>query len=67
MFIYTVGFWAVFLCLILGSVGSAENGSLGLSDSQALLPVSKTTQWLIKVGSCCSWPMASPSACHWPF
>jgi hypothetical protein len=50
MLIYTMGFWAVFLCLILGSVGSAEERQLGLSDSQALLPVPKTTQWLIKVG-----------------
>ncbi len=50
MFIYTIGFWSVFLCLILGSVGSAEERQLGLSDSQALLPISKTTQWLIKVG-----------------
>jgi hypothetical protein len=45
-----MGFWSVFLCLILGAVGSAEERQLGLSDGQALLPISKTTQWLIKVG-----------------
>jgi hypothetical protein len=49
MFVYTIGFWSMFLCLILGAVGSAEERQLGLSDSQALLPISKTAQWLIKV------------------
>ena len=50
LFIHSMRFWAILLCLILGAVGSAEERQLGVTEGQALQPISRMTQWSIKIG-----------------
>lgn len=42
--------WGWLGCVIIGAAGSAEEMQLGLAESQALLPLARTRQWMIKVG-----------------
>jgi hypothetical protein len=37
------------ICIVIGGLASAEEKQLGLAESQALLPISKSWQWTIKV------------------
>lgn len=42
--------WGWLACVVLGAAGSAEERQLGLAEWQALLPLSRTRQWMVKVG-----------------
>jgi hypothetical protein len=43
-------FWAFLTVVLLGATGSAEERQLGLTQAQALLPISQWKQWAVKVG-----------------
>ncbi len=42
--------WAAATCIVIGAVGSAEERQMGVTETQALLPVRCRTQWLVKGG-----------------
>jgi hypothetical protein len=43
-------FFPVTIALLAGALSSAEERQLGTFDSQAVLPIAASTQWLVKVG-----------------
>ena len=46
----TTAFYSGMLALLIGSLASAEEREYGTLESQLLLPIASSTQWLVKVG-----------------